>query len=163
MTLFGCALQKVNFWKWTACLLVTLARFFSRLLIFFKINFFEKLFQVYRQSVEQFGSRSGPTFCRAWLQRFSADDTRRQRVKNQMKSHSMSLVAFQNVNRRNYNPALSSSIMRGSWGWGRPDPLLENHIVCVSIVISKWTPLHRKKLDPLPLKILDTPLNLGKL
>ena len=33
---------------------------------FFKINFFENLFQKCHQSVKQFGSRSGPTFCRAW-------------------------------------------------------------------------------------------------
>ena len=32
-----------------------------RQLIFFKINFFEKLFQKYHQSVIQFGIRSGPT------------------------------------------------------------------------------------------------------
>ena len=32
---------------------------------FFKINFFEKIFQEYHQSVKQFGSRSGPTFFRA--------------------------------------------------------------------------------------------------
>ena len=35
------------------------------LLIFFKINFFEKFFQEYHLSVKQIGSRSGPTFCRA--------------------------------------------------------------------------------------------------
>ena len=33
---------------------------FCRLLIFFKINFFDKFFQEYHQSVKQFGSRSGP-------------------------------------------------------------------------------------------------------
>ena len=33
---------------------------------FFKINFFEKLFQEHNQSVKQFGSRSGLTFCQAW-------------------------------------------------------------------------------------------------
>ena len=38
---------------------------FCRLLLFFKSNFFEKLFQEYHQSVKQFGSRSGPTFCQA--------------------------------------------------------------------------------------------------
>ena len=32
---------------------------------FFKNNFFEKFFQEYHQSVKQFGSRSGPTFCGA--------------------------------------------------------------------------------------------------
>ena len=30
---------------------------------FFKINFFEKLFQEYHFSVKHIGSRSGPTFC----------------------------------------------------------------------------------------------------
>ena len=33
------------------------------LLTLFKINFFEKFFQEYYQSVKQLGSRSGPTFC----------------------------------------------------------------------------------------------------
>ena len=42
------------------CLLSNLACLFV-----FKINFFEKLFQEYPQSVKQFGFRSGPTFCRA--------------------------------------------------------------------------------------------------
>ena len=32
---------------------------------FFQNQLFEKLFQEYHQSVKQFGSRSGPTFCRA--------------------------------------------------------------------------------------------------
>ena len=32
---------------------------------FFKINYFKKLFQEHNQSVKQFGSRSGPTFCRS--------------------------------------------------------------------------------------------------
>ena len=49
-----------------------------RLLIFFKINIFKKFFQEYHQSVKQFGSRSGPTFCPDLgpncLQRLSADD-----------------------------------------------------------------------------------------
>ena len=39
------------------------AYFFCRLLIFFKINFFEKFFRDYHQSVKQFGFRSGPTYC----------------------------------------------------------------------------------------------------
>ena len=43
-----------------------LCMLFCRLLIFFKITFFKKLFQQYHQSVKQFGSRSGPTFCRTW-------------------------------------------------------------------------------------------------
>ena len=41
-----------------------------RLLTFFKINFFKKIFQEHYQSVKQFGSRSGPN-C---LQRSAADD-----------------------------------------------------------------------------------------
>ena len=58
---------------------------FCRLLIFFKINFFEQIFREYHLTVKQFGSRSGPTFCcpdqdPICLQRLSADDTRRQRV-----------------------------------------------------------------------------------
>ena len=47
------------------CILGNFACFCCRLLIFFKINFFEKFFPEYHQSVKQFGSRSGPTFCRA--------------------------------------------------------------------------------------------------
>ena len=39
---------------------------FCCLLILFKINFSEKFFQEYHLSVKQIGSRSGPTFCRAW-------------------------------------------------------------------------------------------------
>ena len=38
-------------------------------IFFFEINFFQKKkknFEEYHQSVKQFGSRSGPTFCRAW-------------------------------------------------------------------------------------------------
>ena len=53
---------------------------------FFKINFFDKLFQKYHQSVKQFGSRSsqgfvGPDLGRNYLQRLSIDNTSRQRVK----------------------------------------------------------------------------------
>ena len=33
---------------------------------FFQNQLFAKLFQEYHQSVKQLGSRSGPTFCRAW-------------------------------------------------------------------------------------------------
>ena len=43
------------------CLQTTLACLSS--VDFFKINFFEKFFQKYHQSVKQFESRSGPTFC----------------------------------------------------------------------------------------------------
>ena len=50
----------------TFCLLGNFSLvFFCRLLNFFKINFFEKFFQKYHQSVKQFGSRSSPTHCRA--------------------------------------------------------------------------------------------------
>ena len=38
---------------------------FCHLLIFFKINFFEKFFQEYHQSVRQYGSRSDRTKYRA--------------------------------------------------------------------------------------------------
>ena len=50
----------------TLCMLGKFACFFYRLLIFFKINFFQKFFQEYHKSVKQFESRAGPTFCRAW-------------------------------------------------------------------------------------------------
>ena len=51
---------------------------------FFKINFFEKFFHEYHQSVKQFGSRSGPTFVGPdlvtnCLQKLSADGTSRQK------------------------------------------------------------------------------------
>ena len=36
-----------------------------RLLTLVKIKFFKKFFQEHCQSVKQFGSRSGPTFCRS--------------------------------------------------------------------------------------------------
>ena len=54
----------------------------SRLLIFFKINFFEKFSHEHHQSVKQFGSRSGRHFVGPGLgpnclQKVSADDTRR--------------------------------------------------------------------------------------
>ena len=67
-------------------MLAFLFAFFPRLLIFFKINVFEKFFEEYHQSVKQFGSRSGSTFCRAQsgsklLNRLSVDDASRQRVK----------------------------------------------------------------------------------
>ena len=39
---------------------------FCRLWIFFKSYFFKNIFQEYHQCVKQFGSRSGPKFCRAW-------------------------------------------------------------------------------------------------
>ena len=59
---------------------------FCFVFVFFKINFFEKLFKEYHQSVKQSGSRSDPTFCLAdlgpsCLQTSSADDTGGQRVK----------------------------------------------------------------------------------
>ena len=49
---------------------------------FFKINFFEIIFQEYHQSVKQFGSRFvEPDLLPNYLRTFSADDTWRQRVK----------------------------------------------------------------------------------
>ena len=39
--------------------------FWCRLLTFFKIKIFKKLFQEHNQSVKQFGSISGPTFCKS--------------------------------------------------------------------------------------------------
>ena len=47
------------------CPLGNFSHFLYHLLIFFKINFLEKIFQDYDQSVKQFESRSGPTYCRA--------------------------------------------------------------------------------------------------
>ena len=32
----------------------------------FVLKFFQKIFQEYHQNVKQLGSRTGPTFCRAW-------------------------------------------------------------------------------------------------
>ena len=46
----------------------------SSVLTFFKINFFQKKIQEHYQSVKQFGTKSGPTFCPNVLQRLSADD-----------------------------------------------------------------------------------------
>ena len=47
------------------CTFSSFSSFFCRLLTFFKIKFFDKFFWEYRQSVKQFGSRSGATLCRA--------------------------------------------------------------------------------------------------
>ena len=41
---------------------------------FFKLNFYEKLFQEYHQSVKHFGPRSGPTFCRADLGKYKGSE-----------------------------------------------------------------------------------------
>ena len=49
----------------TFCMLGIFFPCFYCLVIFFKINFFKKIFQEHYQSVKQFGSRSGPTFCRS--------------------------------------------------------------------------------------------------
>ena len=60
---------------------------FCRLLIFFfKIIFFEKFFQEYHQSIEQFESDQArcfvsPVLCPNCLQKLSADGNRRQNVK----------------------------------------------------------------------------------
>ena len=48
------------------CLLGNFASFFIVCWYFFKINFWEKFFQEYHQSVKKFGSRSGPMFCQSW-------------------------------------------------------------------------------------------------
>ena len=60
------------------------------MLIFFKINFFEKFFQEYIQSVitnsldpDQVRHSVGLDLGPNCLQRLSADDTRRQRVKGE--------------------------------------------------------------------------------
>ena len=50
---------------------------FCRLLIFFKIIFFEKFFWEHYQSVKWFGTRSGPTLGPNCLQRLSADNKSR--------------------------------------------------------------------------------------
>ena len=63
------------------------SRLFCCLLSFFIIIFSEKFFQEHDQSVKQFGSRSGPTFCRPdlgpnCLQRSSTvDKIRREQAK----------------------------------------------------------------------------------
>ena len=55
--------------EYTSRGLCMMKRFSSILLFadlsFLNINFFEKFFQEFHQSVKQFGSRSGPMFCRA--------------------------------------------------------------------------------------------------
>ena len=51
---------------WTVSIALHAGRFFMNfclLLIFFKINLFEKPFQKYHQGFKRFGSRSGHTFC----------------------------------------------------------------------------------------------------
>ena len=59
---------------------------FCRLLIFFKINFFEIFLQEYHQSGKQTGIQTGP-YC---LQMSSADSTSRQRVKATLKKETSS-------------------------------------------------------------------------
>ena len=49
----------------TVCMLGHLLCFCCRLLTFFKINVFKKIFQEHYQSIKWFGSRSGPTFCQS--------------------------------------------------------------------------------------------------
>ena len=71
----------------TLCLLGNFAAFLLSAEFFFKINFFDKFFQEYHQSVKQYGSSSDPTFCGPdfgpnCLQSLSADDTSRGRVKS---------------------------------------------------------------------------------
>ena len=50
----------------TLCPLGNFAYFLSSADLFQNQHFFKKFFQEYHQSVKQFGSRSGPTFCQAW-------------------------------------------------------------------------------------------------
>ena len=68
---------------WVICMLFVVCFFFF--FFFFFFCFFliiKKILQEYCQSVKQFGSRSGPTFCPNCLQRLSADDkSRHQRGK----------------------------------------------------------------------------------
>ena len=57
------------------------------MLTFFKINFFKKLFQEHYQSIEQFGSRSGRTFCQTvykGYQQTTKVDASKERVKDIM-------------------------------------------------------------------------------
>ena len=61
---------------------------------FFNINFFEKFFQEYDQSVKQFGFRSGrhfvePALFPNCLQKLSTDDTSRQRFKSYLQYDSL--------------------------------------------------------------------------
>ena len=49
----------------TLCMLGNFTCFFV-ICSFFKTIFSKKIFPEYHQSVKQFGSRSGPTFCQAW-------------------------------------------------------------------------------------------------
>ena len=58
----------------TLCMLVNFSYFSCRLLTFFKINFFKKLFHKHYQIVKPFGSISGPDLGPTCLQWLSADD-----------------------------------------------------------------------------------------
>ena len=58
------------------CMLGNCSCFCCRLLTFFKMNFFKKFFQELYQSVKQFGSRSGPMFCRSWSGLWPDDKSR---------------------------------------------------------------------------------------
>ena len=49
----------------TLCTLGIFHALLSSADFFFEITFFEKFFQEYHLSVKYFGSRSGPTYCRA--------------------------------------------------------------------------------------------------
>ena len=60
-----CELLRLNMAINSACWVIFHAFSWSAN-FFFKINYFKKFFQEYHQSVKQFGSRSGPTFCLAW-------------------------------------------------------------------------------------------------
>ena len=60
-----------------ACIFVVCGFFFI-----FLNNFFKNIYREYYQSVKQFGSGSGPTFCRAWSgsKRFAEVISRRQKL-----------------------------------------------------------------------------------
>ena len=63
--------------------------FFFTVLIFFKINFLEKFFQDYNQSVNNLDPDKtqhfvGPDLGPNCLQRISAEDTSRKRIKSKM-------------------------------------------------------------------------------
>ena len=70
----------VHYTDLTLCLLGNFACFS---LMFFKINFFKTFYQEYHQSVKQLESRHfvGPDLGPNYLQRLSADNTSRYRVK----------------------------------------------------------------------------------
>ena len=59
-------IQSLNLLNLTLCMLGKFACFFVICGLFLKLTFSKKIFQEYHQCVQQFGSRSGPTFSRAY-------------------------------------------------------------------------------------------------